>query len=55
MHTAIDVEGVNDSNNNLIIVMHSLHNVAQLRTIAKIQVLNKNNSNKHKLQHQQKD
>lgn len=34
--------------------MCSKHNVAQLHTIAKLQVLNKNNNNKHKLQ-QQKD
>lgn len=33
----------------------SQHNVAQLRTIAKIQILNKNNNNKHKLQQQQKE
>lgn len=32
----------------------SQHNVAQLRTIAKIQILNKNNNNKHKLRQQQK-
>ncbi len=35
--------------------MCSQHNAAQLCTIAKIQVLNKNNNNKHKLQQQQKD
>ncbi len=35
--------------------MRSQNNVAQLHTIAKIQVLNKNNNNKHKLQQRQKD
>lgn len=32
----------------------SQNNVAQLRTIAKIQIVNKNNNNKHKVQQQKK-